>query len=75
VQYCFSSFSAEKFSKNPAKPSSRSIGVHHLRELDQANCGRKLGVLNRGRHTPCGLRVCQICWYFKNVCREMIDSA
>ena len=75
MQYCFSSFSAEKFSKNPAKPSRRPLGVHHLRELDQANRGRELRIFHCGRHTPCGLRVCQICWYFENVRREMIDSA
>ena len=70
-----SSFSAEKFSKNPAKSSSRPVGVHHLRELDQPNRGRELRIFHRGRHAPCGLRVCQIGGYFENVRCEMIDSA
>src|SRR4029077_12926072 len=50
-------------------------GVHHLRELDQANRSRELRIFHCGRHTPCGLRVCQIGWYFENLRREMIDSA
>jgi hypothetical protein len=49
--------------------------VHHLREFDQANCGRKLGIFHCGRYAPSGLRVCQIGWYFENLRREMIDSA
>src|SRR6516225_6733372 len=70
-----SSFSAEKSSKNPAKPSRWPVGVHHLRELDQANGCGELGIFDCGSHTPCGLCVCQICWYFENICREVIDAA
>src|SRR5215211_198868 len=73
--FLFSSFSAEKFSTNPAKSSSRPVGVHHLREFDQANRGRKLRVFYCGRYTPGGRRVCQIGWYFENLRSEMIDSA
>src|ERR671919_846860 len=73
--YWLSSFSAEKFPKNPAKPSRRPVGVHHLRELDEADRGRELWIFHCGFHTPCGLRVCQIGRYFENVRREMIDSA
>src|SRR5213596_2878852 len=74
LQYWFSSFSAKNFSKNPPKPPRRPVGVHHLRELDQANCGRKLGIFHCGRHTPSRLRVCQIGRYFENLLCEMIDS-
>src|SRR5215472_10070683 len=73
--FWFSSFSAEKFSKNPAKSSSRSVGVHHLREFDQANGGRELGIFHCGCHTPCGLRVRQIGRYLENIRCEMINSA
>src|SRR5262249_7752058 len=69
-----SSFSAKNISKNPSKPSRRPVGVHHLRELDQANCSRELGIFHCGRHTPCGLRMRQVGWYYKNLRREMIDS-
>ena len=49
--------------------------MHHLGELDQTyRCG-ELGIFHCGRHTPCGLCVCQIGRYFENVCGEMIDSA
>ena len=48
--------------------------MHHLRELDQANGSRELGIFHRGRHTPCGLRVRQIGRCFENLRREMIDS-
>src|SRR5262245_30812691 len=69
----FSSFSAENFPKN-SKPPRRPVGVHHLRELDQTNCSRELGIFHCGRHTPCRLRVRQIGRYFENLPREMIDS-
>src|SRR5215211_5182959 len=70
-----SSFSTEKSSKNPGESSSRPVGVHHLRELHQANRSRDLGIFDRERYTPCGLRVRKIGWYFENVRGEMIHSA
>src|SRR6516225_3277026 len=70
-----SSFSAEKFSKNPGKSSSRAVGMHHLSELDQANCSRELRIFHRGRYTPSRLRVRQVGRYFENLRSEMIDSA
>src|SRR4030095_12465603 len=68
----FSSSSAKNFSNNPPKPARRPVGVHHLRELDQANCCRELWIFHRGRHTPCGLRVRQVGRYFENLRCEMI---
>src|SRR5262245_60933517 len=69
-----SSFSAKKSSEDPTKPARWPIGVHHLRELHQANRSRELWIFHSRRHTPCGLRMRQIGRNFENVRGEMIDS-
>src|SRR5438045_3781832 len=71
----FSSFSAEKLSKNSAESSWRSVGMHYLREFDQANCRRELRIFHRRCYSPRCLRMCKICWDFENFRREMIDPA
>src|SRR5262249_26028541 len=70
----FSSFSAENFSNKPSKPPRRPIGVHHLCELDQANCTRELGIFQGGRPPACRVRVSRVAGYFENLRREMSDS-
>jgi hypothetical protein len=74
VRSNFSSHSAEKSSDHPAEASPRSIGLHNLCELDQADRRRELGILHRGRYAPGGLRVSQVRRYFEDFLCEMIDA-
>src|SRR5215831_8907482 len=60
----------ERFSKSASWP----IALHNLCEPDQANRCRELGILNRGRNAPCGLRMRQVRWYLENFLGEMIDA-
>src|SRR5262249_27305889 len=71
----FSSFSAEKLSKNSAKSSWRSVDIHYLRKFDQANCGGELRIFHRRCYAPGRLCMCKICRYFEDFRRKMIDPA
>src|SRR5438874_12982045 len=68
-----SSHSAEKPSKDSAKPTRRPIRLHNLCKFDQPNRRRELWVLHCRRYTPGRFRVRQMRRHFKNLLGEMIN--